>query len=57
MGQQRAWELLRKEARKLESEIDSKLASYAKYDKGFAYRQAEGSASESGSPLEMYQKL
>jgi len=37
MSQQRAWELLRKEARKLESEIDSKLASYAKYDKGLSY--------------------
>lgn len=44
---QRAWELLRKEARKLESEIDSKLASYAKYDKGLSYHT--GSGSDGGS--------
>ncbi|QDZ20777.1 subunit 1 of Golgi SNAP receptor complex [Chloropicon primus] len=47
MGQQRAWELLRKEARKLESEVDSKLATYGKYDKGFGYRQNDP-ASEGG---------
>mmetsp|Transcript_6846 Transcript_6846/g.23554 ORF Transcript_6846/g.23554 Transcript_6846/m.23554 type:complete len:225 (+) Transcript_6846:161-835(+) len=46
MQQQRAWELLRKEARKLESEIDSKLATYAKYDKGYSYRQSDPASSE-----------
>ncbi len=39
--------LLRKEARKLESEIDSKLATYAKYDKGLSYVQPNGPGSES----------
>ena len=46
MQQQRAWELLRKEARKLESEIDSKLATDAKYDKCYSYRQSDPASSE-----------
>lgn len=55
MGQQRAWELLRKEARKLESEIDSKLASYAKYDKGLSYRQNDASSEGYASTVQAAQ--
>jgi Golgi SNAP receptor complex protein 1 len=59
MMQQRAWELLRKEARKLESEIDSKIATYAKYDKGLSYHtsSSDGSSIQAAEIDDLLSKL